>query len=263
MAESCPNCGFPIAANSPNEREVDPVEPLAESMQTEGSDSEETVAEPEQGIEIQTVGLSANKKMAIIGISAIAVIAVVFAIVMLSINESKTTARNEYIDNLTSVRVEILSGAAASEEICNLTKKVWRNTIDKNWDAETYEYTHAHKELDKETFEYVYVEGKINEDFNDSLDALYSNEKTLGILGSIKNNQSTVDKYMKKLINPEKEFEECYAVLGELYDVYLAFTNLAISPSGSLTSYSQTFGEYDDQLINLYRKMELYIPEKS
>ena len=43
---------------------------------------------------------------------------------------------------------------------------------------------------------------------------------------------------MKDLVNPPEEYKEAYEKLQDFYDSYFELTNLVISPTGSLSSYT-------------------------
>ena len=64
---------------------------------------------------------------------------------------------------------------------------------------------------------------------------------------------------MKKLKNPPSEWEEAYDDLKDYYDSYLELTNLAISPTGSLTTFSSKFNDADNNMSTSYSKLKNYI----
>ena len=43
------------------------------------------------------------------------------------------------------------------------------------------------------------------------------------------------------------------------YDNYKKMTNLVISPTGSLQTYSEDFNTYDTDTVNAYETMKLYL----
>lgn len=76
---------------------------------------------------------------------------------------------------------------------------------------------------------------------------------------SIKDNQDSTDYIMKDLVNPPEEYKEAYEKLQDFYDSYLELTNLVISPTGSLSSYTSNFNEADSATSNAYKAMQRYI----
>ena len=142
----------------------------------------------------------------------------------------------------------MLKGAADAESLCNLTKAVWYNTI--------------YEEISSDTDEYTMTNGRFNDDFNDSLAALYSASSTLDAIREIEANQSEVTDIMQTLQNPPEDLIACYTTIDAMYEEYQGFTNLAISPSGSLTSYTEEFRAYDNDFMKYYEKIETQIPEE-
>ena len=135
----------------------------------------------------------------------------------------------------------MLTGAATAEEAGTLIHDVWYDTIFDKHNADTSKYTSG------------------NSDFNDSLSELFSDEEFQDKITSIKSNQDTVKDLMQELTNPPAEYEEAYDTLKNYYDAYLELTNLAISPTGSLQSYTDDFNEADSNVLKYYNAMDVYI----
>lgn len=180
-----------------------------------------------------------------------AVVTVIAIIIGINVHNSikKENERTQYLENLTSIHTLMLDGGVKAEGLCNLTRKVWYNTIYEKYDSETDPYT-------KNMFNYI------NEDFNTSLNNLYKADSTITTISNIKANQEQVSEMIKSLQNPSEEFSTCYDTLDNLYDAYKGLTELAISPSGNLNSYTERFRNYDDDFILYYDKLKTLIPEK-
>lgn len=225
--KSCPHCGYPLDDSSQ--------------------------AESPQKVEVTSVNLgpqSTAKTKKVIFSMVIAVIVIVgITIVAFGIKKNKeATIRAEYITNLSLARITMLSGGADAETLCNLTKSVWYNTIYEKFDSTTNQYTRTN--------------GRYNEDFNTSLAALYSDPDTIKTIESIKTNQEEVANIMKELQNPPEDLNSCYNTIDSMYDSYQSFTELAISPSGSLKTFSENFNTYDNDFLMYYQKLETQIPEE-
>ena len=200
-----------------------------------------------QQVEVTKVKIMNNlsKRKIIIGVIVILVIiSIIFGISSLS----KKNSIEKYQDNLNNITLEMLNGAAEAENCGNLIKKVWYNTIYEESDWETNKYTQNSY-------------GYFNDDFNDSLKALFSDPSFIEKLDSIEENQENVKDLMKDMKNPPEEFEEAYDDLKEYYDNYLTLTNLVINPSGSLTTFSNNFNDADSNTVNSYEKMKTYIEQ--
>lgn len=244
QATTCPKCGYPLStANNPS------VSQTTESVST----TSHTISAKH----------TKSKKPLIIAIAAVVCIV---AIVLVCVFAKKTAdekaaaeaqaaaeqasieARETYISNLEAFLVKALNGVAKAENICNLTKNVWHDSIFEEYDSETVKYTKHN--------------GVYWDDFNDALRSMYNDEEIQEIIDDIEYSQVEVKVLYKALQDPAEEFEKCFQLVDELYSVFFNFTNLAISPSGNLTTYTENFGEYDSEFIELYEKLELLIPEK-
>lgn len=193
-----------------------------------------------------------KRKLGIIAGCA-AVVVLIVGIVLSNVikNQAEEKAAEEariaYIEALNDLVWESLDGAATAESMCNLTYKVWYDTIYEEYHAETEEYTQYH--------------GKYHDDFNTSLGLLYADESTINTCSEIEANQEAVEALMKKLNSPTDEFEKCYNLAMDLYSAYNKITNLALQPKGSLRDYSDNFAEYVSDYMDAYNKLDLIIPE--
>ena len=139
----------------------------------------------------------------------------------------------------------MLDGAAKAENAGNLIKSVWYNAI--------------YEERNSETDQYTMKNGKFVDDFNDALSELFADENFSNSISEIKTNQSQVVDLMKQLKNPPKKYEEAYSVLRAYYDNYLKMTKIVINPTGSLNTFSEDFNTYDNNTVDSYETMKLYL----
>lgn len=231
--KACPHCGFPL------------VEESAQMLPNLTNPQEVEVT----GVKIKNLN---TKRFLIIGFAFVAFL--ILAIVGYKLySEQKAkkdyeTAFNIYVDNITTAQNLMLTAGTTSEEIANLTMKVWSNAI--------------YKESDSETDKYTRPNGIFVSDFNIVLAILFEDPLIVAKVSFIKNNQDDVKDMMKKLQNPPKGLESCYSTITDLYSTYLGFTSLAINPSGSYISFSADFREKDSGFVDIYHKLEAEIPEK-
>ena len=219
--DTCQNCGCPIA-------------------------KEEINVDAPQKVELTAVNLPISKRIS----KKHKTIAIVAAVVVLFVSIigfiSKGNEKNTYYENLESATNLMLLGATKAEESCNLIKSVWYNTIYEERDSKTDKYTRSNGY-------------SFNDDFNDSLRALFADETFQEQITSIENNQDSVSRLMKELQNPPEEYEEAYQAIKKLYDSYVELTNLAVNPSGSLQTYSNNFNSADSETVQNYEAMKLYL----
>ena len=259
----CPNCGKEISDKAKKcvhcgfvfEEEINKEVKCAEcgSILTDDMDTcpncgcpiEVLKKDEPQKVEVTNVKLSVNKKKTKVIVSVIIIIILgVLGIKFMSASNSKKT----YADNYKEIVSLMLTGASEAESAGTLIHDVWYNTIYEVSDSTTDEYTKDYR-------------GYFNDDFNSSLLTLMMSDDFSSDIEFIQNNQEEVQKMMKDMQNPPEEYEEAYEALKEFYDAYTELVNLAIEPSGNLSSYTSSFNEADSETINAYQAVTLFIEE--
>lgn len=215
------------------------------------SEKNENFDEPAlQKVEVDSVNLPTVKKSAkkYIMIAIIVIILIGVGIVVGSIIKSNQSAKisAEYSENFKSAATMMRTDVVEAESAGYLIKSVWYNTVYKKEDSETDKYTRSNG--------YGF-----NDDFNDSIIALFSDSSFESKLLSIKSNRKSVSDLMKTLENPPEEYEESYKALKDFYDAYLDLTGLALFPSGNLLTYLNSLDTADVEVINCYKALQIYI----
>ena len=229
--DTCPKCGCPI------------------------ENTIETEKTPQQ---VEVTGVKITKKSKkIIVIATIAVIAVaIITAIGVQTHKKNVAAKaaakaqkqsEEYGTNLNMAAYSMLSGASDAETCGNLIKQVWYNAIYKKSDDKTDQYTKPN--------------GYYVSDFNDALKNLFSDSSFSSQIADINDNKDTVNSLMKKLKNPPEEYQDAYESLSKFYDAYISLTNLATDPTGSLQTYSQSFNNADNETLNCYNALKMYLEE--
>lgn len=177
-----------------------------------------------------------------------AVIVVVLAVVIFFIvqGNAEKQAYNSYIDTLEATKNEMISTGADAESICNDVQAIWQSAIfddsRSEWDADLREY--------------------FSDDFNVAIGLYYLDDTTSSTVDSIERSQDTVAEKMAKLANPPEGLDQAYGTITELYQEYLNLTNLAISPSGNLQSFRDSFKSADEGFMASYNMLDTQIPER-
>lgn len=156
-------------------------------------------------------------------------------------------AKKEYATNLNTITYTMLDACSTAEECGNLIKSVWSNAI--------------YEESDDETDKYTKPDGYYVSDFNDALGNLFADSSFSAKVKSVSDKQESVNTLMKKMKNPPEEYKEAYEKMQEFYDAYIALTNLATDPTGSLQTYSTSFNDADTDASNCYKAMKVYLEE--
>lgn len=230
--KACPHCGYPMEAP------------------TEAGVKAEPIPQP---LEKTSIKLENSKKKTIVIVSlaifaVVAVIAIGFFIRQQQIKAAAITAHDEYVDELKHVQALMLVTGIKAEELANLTRQVWYNTIYEKSSAETNPYTKSGY--------------RFNDDFNDSLRALFAAQETKDTINTINAGDSLITAAMKELQSPTEEFKDCYSTLNELYSCYSSLVKLATNPSGSLQSFTESFNKADEGFMVAYDKLSLQIPDR-
>lgn len=271
---TCPNCGEQISDKAkkcvhcgtvlvPEEKKCCPDcgAELEEGMDTCpkcGCPIENTIETEKTPQQVEVTGVKITKKSKkIIVIATIAVIvAAIITVLGVQTHKKNVAAKaaaeaqkqsEEYGTNLNMAAYSMLSGASDAETCGNLIKQVWYNAIYEKSDSKTDKYTKP--------------KGYYVSDFNDALQNLFSDSSFSGQIADINDNKDTVNSLMKKLKNPPEEYKDAYESLSKLYDAYISLTNLATDPTGSLQTYSQNFNDADNETLNCYNALKMYLEE--
>ncbi len=275
QACSCPNCGFPLSSPNP---EI--LSDTSASKQTEPSSGkralikgiifsaialfisaniiiylsmlyreQEQKAYKEQLLQ-ESIAESQSIEQSIINeaMSEIERIEQEIALQESLAEEEKLRARKEYIANLNTFKENIGIGSTAAAYVCYTTKLVWSDTIYERYNEETVAYTQTN--------------GKFNEDFNVSLTRLYDSKDIKDHLSLINANRKATLAAYQALMNPPPEFANAFAAVEDVYSVYLDITRLAMSPSGSLNSYTEEYMTYYNLSFEVMDRLMPLIPDE-
>lgn len=149
-----------------------------------------------------------------------------------------------YYNNMVDLANTMIDGAQKAENAGNTIVGVWNNAIWQTRNDKTDKYTMAN--------------GRFVDDFNVALDSLFADEEFMQSLSDIQNQQAEATDLMKKMKNPPDKYAEAAAALKECYDNYIKFIGCVIDPRGSLNSFSEDFGKYDEAVADSLQKLELY-----
>ena len=168
----------------------------------------------------------------------------VLVVVIAGIFTYQAYQETTYYNNMVDLANTMIDGAQKAESAGNTIVGVWHNAIYKIRNDKTDKYTMAN--------------GRFVDDFNVALDNLFADEEFMQSLSDIQNQQAEVTDLMKKMKNPPDKYAEAAAALNECYDNYIKFTGCVIDPRGSLNSFSEDFGKYDEAVADSLQKLELY-----
>ena len=283
-ATACPNCGYPIDG-----KPIEPVEtsePVVEADPV-ATDSAENIVKAEPCAEekkapdlaeenpvpqVPAPAAKQERSRTSIVIAIIAAAVLVIAAILISgavrdarekkaAEEAAATAaaeREEYIENLNTLRMDMLTTGAKAEELANLIHSVWYNTIYEESDESTNKYCIKSSKY-KSTKSY-YSDDDFNSDFNTSLSALFLDSSYIDDAATVQTGVDSITELFGKMQNPPEDLSGCYTVLGDMYDAFMDLAGCATNPSGNLSSYTSTFNDADNDFIDCYEKLGAMIP---
>lgn len=227
--EICPKCGCPVEKKKA-EKEIKP-----------------------QQVEVASIKMAKRTKRIILGVIITLIICVIGGVGYKIYSDGKAEQEyqesyNTYIDNLEKVQILMITGGSDAESLCNLTLRVWGNTI--------------YREREDETEKYTCPNGFFVNDFNEALANLYADSDTQDTITDIESNQASVKELIKKLQNPPEGLDKCYDTVSELYEAYKTLTDLAISPSGNYSGFGTNKSDAVSDFLSAYEKLDNQIPEK-
>ena len=152
------------------------------------------------------------------------------------------------MSNLRLASSTMLSGATEAESCGSLIHDVWYNCIFEKADTETDQYTRTRNGM-----------GDYYDDFNDALGNLFNDVVFKLRINELKSNQSEVAGLMKKLKEPPEEYRDAYDALKDFHEAYQELMDLAINPTGNLTSYTQNFNSADSDVVKYYKALKIYL----
>lgn len=144
-----------------------------------------------------------------------------------------------YALKLNSCISKILDGAALSENITDNVIAVWRDAIKSG-------YIDFNEELRK-----LYAGNPRN---------AYRRYKITDDVASLNAINRELDTYALDLRNPPPKFRDAYNTFMSLYTIHREYSSQALSPSGSLKTFSADVNAKKTSLLALYHRLRIEIP---
>ena len=239
--KTCPNCGANLAESVSFCSECGySFKQAAESMSPPVND---TITITKSGV--KRVGL----------IAGIAVLVIALLIVGITIFQGSI-----YNKNYNEV-VELIEINYAACNLCAYTThEVWYNTIWQETDTLTNAFTLKSNYVDQfKTYTSGIPSYAFNDDFNTSLNTWFVSIDFQAYCSVIDEKDAAIDALMKKLSNPSKRNQSAYSALLDLYYAYERMYELAINPTGSLTSFTDEFKSASQAYTTAEKSVSMYL----
>ena len=154
--------------------------------------------------------------------------------------QKKQKEAEEYGKKLNFLVMNMLNTGADAEKMINGYIDVWHKAI---FNAS------------------VMVNGKWYSNFNGAVSALKSQFEQEGKIEELQKSLDKTENDLKKLKNPPEEYKELYELVVDMYKIHKEFIEYAITPSGSLQSYSNDAKDLSQQFINFYNEYNVKAPK--
>ena len=141
---------------------------------------------------------------------------------------------NQYKTKMNTAVLAMLNGATEAETVCNVMKSAWYTTIYQGF--------------------YI-INGTTCYNFDDTIIAEKKLFESNGKYENIRKSKNTVEAIIGKMGNASSSNQRQYDDMMKIYSNYTKFVNMALNPSGSLTSFSADFKTIDSDInadINSY-----------
>ncbi|MGG3684855.1 hypothetical protein [Aeribacillus composti] len=156
--------------------------------------------------------------------------------------QKKEKEAEEFGENLNFLVMNMLNTGADAEEMVNTYIDVW------------------HDAIFNDTFG-VEVGGERYYDFDSAVTAQKSEFEQDGKIEELQKSLDKTERDLKKLKNPPDEYKEAYELAVDMYKSHKEFVEYAISPSGSLQSYSDDARKLSQEFISLYDEYNIKVPK--
>lgn len=230
-AVQCAHCGYKLEKEPQCSKENEPT--LSDAAGAYPNHSGTAGKQPEAG---------AKKKNRIFRYVMIIVILVILGFVGYEVHEyNQLKAYYQLVDEINDVRN---AGVDALNHCSSLLLDVWHNAI--------------FYEADPATDPYTCPEGVFEDDFNDALENLYSDDAFCKELELIDETQMELRKLKKQLTKAPKGYEEYNAYLIQMIDNWVELSTVIQHPSGSYNDLNEELSELFRMDGEILQEMELY-----
>jgi hypothetical protein len=97
-------------------------------------------------------------------------------------------------------------------------------------------------------------------DFETGLKIIYNIKQKDGTIGNLESGRDGLKNQLVKLNNPSKNYEEIYNKVLDYYSSYEKYMDLAISPSGSYNTYTNSVNSLSSEVESQYNILKISMP---
>ncbi|WP_373899153.1 zinc ribbon domain-containing protein [Haloimpatiens sp. FM7315] len=222
----CNRCGAKLVET--NNAVIDKEEVKQDTIEDKESNAEKS--------ELNVKNKKITKNKIILTMISILIIAGCFVGYKYYDNHKKTEEAKKYHEKyeltFAKTTLDILTETCAAQLMCSQISDTWRNAIDSSY-----------------------------KDFNTEIANQQKQWQDKGVLKERETAKNNIEKNMKELRNPPKDYEEAYKLFVDLYSIYGQVYSQAISPQGSIITYNQDVNQKSSEFSQIYDKIKVLEPD--
>jgi hypothetical protein len=168
----------------------------------------------------------------------------------------------EYRSNLQSLADDMLENAAEAENVLNQYAAVWSHSIQSSAAipvSEMVSVTGMDEDAVMDSFQ-INSAGNIPNDFSMNVNSMALHFESTGKLQEIEQSAEEISKQINELNNPPEEYEKAYDELLDMYTYTEEYTEMAISPSGSLQEFNDKRSQLSSDILSQHKRIEALLP---
>jgi type II secretory pathway pseudopilin PulG len=209
-----------------------------------------------------------KKKLVVIGIVILVLIITAFIVYQYTQKNKELQLKEQYSLELNSLVYDIISQSAEAESIINTHSKMWHKVIE-----ETLTIQSISTLLDIQIDELIRLFNEYSLDFSKANGNVVTKGKIEGAIyvtniyfekegktDILVKGLDDVTNRIKALNNPPPEYEKASEIAFELYSLYDEYVSLAISPSGSLSSFNERTNQLSSDIIKKSKEFNSRMP---
>lgn len=168
----------------------------------------------------------------------------------------------QYNTELNEVADEMFENSVEVEGILEKYIVMWNKSIKSKYSLtfkEVSALTGIEEEDVKKHFE-VNRGGNIPSEFSSNVNSLISYYQETGKLDEIKKRSDSIKEQITELKKPPKEYQEAYDEILDMYNYSEQYVEMALSPDGSLQSFSEQKKKLSSEISSNYKRIEVIAP---
>lgn len=174
-------------------------------------------------------------------------------------------SKSKYIELMKELNTEMISASSDAEKIVKSYSQIWAEAIDNGVNDDYFAY-YLNTDVSSVMPIIEQVHGRdlgafsSIKDFNEALEIAMTYYDERGDFKSLMKSRLEIQEKIKQLALPPQEYENVYDELFDLYNNFEKYIDLAVQPSGSLSSYSNGVQALASDIVAGSKSVEAKLP---